>query len=134
MTLLPPIGLLSNRRYRDTHLTSLTAIPSVLCDSRFCAASLRSYPWKLDQKLDDVWYNFCLMEGKFDSPSNCAFWFKKSAKAHKYHRDPVCFHRAIFATVYAYWCTEYNIQINPQVRARFSQDCAIFLRMQYRPS
>ena len=68
------------------------------------------------------------------SPSNCAFWFKKFAEAHRYHRDPVCFQRAIFAIVCAYWCTQYNLQINPQVGAHFSQDCAIFLRLQYRPS
>ena len=130
----PPTGLLSNRRYRDTHLTSLVAPPSILCDSRFCASSLRRYPWKLDQKLDDVWYNFCLMEGEFDSPSNCAFWFKKFVEAHKFHRDPVCFRQAVFAAVCAYWCTQYNLQINPQVGVRYSQDCAIFLRLQYRPS
>ena len=40
----PPTRLLSNRRYRDTHLTSLVAPPSILCDSRFCASSLWCYP------------------------------------------------------------------------------------------
>ena len=74
------------------------------------------------------------MEGEFDSPSNCTFWFKKFVEAHKFHRDPVCFRQAVFATVYAYWCTQYNLQINPRVGARYSQDCAIFLRLQYRPS
>ena len=43
-----PIELLSNRRYRDTHLTTLAAPPSILYDSHFCASSLRRYPWKLD--------------------------------------------------------------------------------------
>ena len=105
-----------------------------MCDSRFCASSLRRYPWELDQKLDDVWYNFCLMEEEFDSPSNCAFWFKKFVEAHKFHRDPMCFRQAVFAAVCAYWCTQYNLQINPEVGARFSQDCAIFLRLQYRRS
>ena len=40
----------------------------------------------------------------------------------------------IFAVVCAYWCTQYNLQINPRVGARYSQDCAIFLRLQYHPS
>ena len=79
VSIMPPTGLLSNQRYMDTHLTTLVAPPSILCDSRFYASSLRRYPWKLDQKLDEVWYNFCLMEGEFDSPSNCSFWFKKFA-------------------------------------------------------
>ena len=74
------------------------------------------------------------MEGDFDNPSNCTFWFKKFVEAHKFHRDPVCFRQAIFAVVCAYWCTQYNQQINPRVGARYSQDCAIFLRLQYRPS
>ena len=93
----------------DTHLTSLVAPPSILCDSRFCASSLRRYPWKLDQKLDDVWYNFYLMEGDFDNPSNCAFWFKKLVEAHKFHRDPECFRQVVFAAVCTYWCTQYNL-------------------------
>ena len=46
----------------------------------------------------------------------------------------MCFRQAIFADVCAYWCTQYNLQINPRVRSCFSQDCAIFLRLQYRPS
>ena len=121
----PPTGLLSNRRYKDTHITSLVAPPSILCDSRFCASSLRRYPWKLDQKLDDIWYNFCLMEGEFDSPSNYYFWFKKFAEAHKYHRDPVCFRQAVFAAVCAYWCTQYvrtqfNKRLKETLRARIS--------------
>ena len=116
----PPTRLLSKRRYRDTHLTSLVAPPSILCDSRFCTSSLQRYPWKLDQKLDDIWYNFYLMEGDFDNPSNCAFWFKKFVEAHKFHRDPLCFRQAVFAVVCAYWCTQYNLQINPRVGARYS--------------
>ena len=74
------------------------------------------------------------MDGVFDNPSNCAFWFKKFAEEHKTHRDPVCFRLAIFAAVCSYWCTQYNLHINPRVGARHSQDCAIFLRLRYRLS
>ena len=109
----PPIGLLANRRFRENHLFSLTPPSQVVIDSRFCAVIHRRYPWKMDQKLDDVWYNFCLMDGEFDNPSNCAFWFKKFAEEHKTHRDPICFRQAIFAVVCSYWCTQYNLQINP---------------------
>ena len=69
----PPFGLLSNRRFRENHLFSLTPPSQVIIDSRFCGLTHRRYPSKMDQKLDDVWYNFCLMDGEFDSPSNSAF-------------------------------------------------------------
>ena len=130
----PPTGLLANRRFRENYLFSLTPPSQVVINSRFCALTHRRYPWKMDQKLNDVWYKFCLMDGEFDSPSNCAFWFKKFAEEHKTHQDPVCFRQAIFADVCYYWCIQYNLQINPRVGARHSQDCAIFLRLQYRPS
>ena len=75
-SITPPTGLLSNRRFRDAHLTTLTLLSQVSGDSRFCATSYRQYLWKVDQKLDEVWYNFCLMEGEFDSPSNYIFGLK----------------------------------------------------------
>jgi hypothetical protein len=87
----PPTGLLTNKKDHAQHTKTDLAPPQVREDPRFCAQSIRRYPWFKIQMLDDVWYNFCLMEGEFDTWEKCIYWFTKISELHCHHRDPVCF-------------------------------------------
>jgi hypothetical protein len=127
----PPTGLLANKRDHAKHTKTDLAPPQVREDPRFCSQSIRRYPWFKTQKLDDVWYNFCLMEGEFDTWEKCVIWFSKFSELHRHHRDPVCFRQALFAAICAEWCVAHSMCIDPRVGARCSQDIAIFLKLQY---
>ena len=63
----PPPSLLASGRYIGRHTKNDLAPPQVRQDPRFCATTIRRYPWYKDQQLDTIWYNFCLMEGEYDT-------------------------------------------------------------------
>jgi hypothetical protein len=65
--IMPPTSLLANKRDHARHTKTYLAPPQMREDPRFCSQSIKRYPWFETQELDDVWYNFCLMEGEFDT-------------------------------------------------------------------
>jgi len=55
-----------------------------------------------------VEYNWPKIPGSFLTPEECAHSYGKFARIHISHVDPICFRAAIFATLLARWCREYQ--------------------------
>lgn len=115
---------------REKHLRHERDPIQVELDPRWCKTP-RRYLWKPDAKLDTVWYNWCLMEGRWDTPDDCYRSYGQFFQNHRCHSDPVCFRQAVFCAVLSRWCHEFQIVIDPRLGARQCQDGHLVTKLKY---
>ena len=78
----------------------------------FCNMGPRRLLWAPDATIDSREYNWPIIEGRFDTFFECTTAYTLFFETHKIHRDPVCFHAAIFARFLAQICMTHHICIN----------------------
>ena len=70
---------------------------AVKATSVYCNMAPRRLLWAPDATIDSQEYNWPIIEGRFDTSFACTTAYTLFFETHKTHRDPVCFHAAIFA-------------------------------------
>ena len=85
---------------------------TVKATSDFCDMGPCRLLWAPDATIDLREYNWPIIEGHFDTFFECTKAYTLFFETHKTHRDPVCFHAAIFAHFLAQIYVTHHICIN----------------------
>ena len=129
--LRPPLTSFQKMQFSESRRRCSSYPPLVEADDRLCRDCERRYTWYVDQRLDDVWYNWPIIPGSYEDVQSCIRSYTRFHQIHYTHRDPTCFRAAIFCAILAFWCIEHGIVIDIRVGGRLSQDMLLYNKVHY---
>jgi hypothetical protein len=101
-------------------------------DPRHCQECKRRFLWRVDAKLDIVWYNWPVIKDNYDTIEHCFQSYYRFFAICKSHTDLVCFRAVVFCRVLVHRCKEFSRIIDPRLDARQAQDGYIYAKIKYR--
>ena len=100
----------------------------------YCVMAPCRLLWVPDATIDSREYNWLIIEGRFDTSFECTTAYTLFFETHKTHRDPVCFHAAIFAHFLAQIYMTHRICINVNQYESNHLEFLLNMKLKYLPT